>query len=264
MLDFLSETFWAWVVAALIGIVMGCLSYSVSLAYHQLLYYRQKWTHDHAYFGNGLAKAWAIYSGSSVVVTALGAAVTYWQPLSAGSGIPDMKTYLNGVQVRGLLSLPVLIAKMTGVVFAIAGGLICGKEGPFVHGGGIVGSGISGMGSRTVTEWLRKLGFTKADAKFKGRWASHFRNKKDHRDFTAIGTAAGVAAAFTAPIGGLLFTIEEGVSFYSTSVCWRGFLACCLAVLSNNILSSINAIEHRGTYHEDPQVRRRSPTFGVE
>ena len=114
MLDFLSETFWAWVVAALIGIVMGCLSYSVSLAYNQLLYYRQKWTHDHAYFGNGLAKAWAIYSGSSVVVTALGAAVTYWQPLSAGSGIPDMKTYLNGVQVRGLLSLPVLIAKMTG------------------------------------------------------------------------------------------------------------------------------------------------------
>jgi hypothetical protein len=30
--------------------------------------------------------------------------------------------------------------------------------------------------------------------------------------------------------GGLLFCIEEGVSFYSTSIFWRGFLATCVGV----------------------------------
>ena len=47
---------------------------------------------------------------------------------------------------------------------------------------------------------------------------------------------AGVAAAFASPIGGVLFTIEEGVSFYSTSVFWRGFLATCVAVLTLHFL----------------------------
>ena len=46
------------------------------------------------------------------------------------------------VQVR------TLVAKLIGVVFSIAAGLIAGKEGPFVHGGGIVGGGIGSMGSQ--------------------------------------------------------------------------------------------------------------------
>lgn len=41
-----------------------------------------------------------------------------------------------------------LVAKLIGVVFSIAAGLIAGKEGPFVHGGGIVGGGIGSMGSQ--------------------------------------------------------------------------------------------------------------------
>lgn len=49
---------------------------------------------------------------------------------------------LTAVQVR------TLIAKLIGVVFSIAAGLIAGKEGPFVHGGGIVGGGIGSMGSQ--------------------------------------------------------------------------------------------------------------------
>jgi len=48
---------------------------------------------------------------------------------------------------RGLLTIRTLVAKLTGIVFAIGAGVIAGKEGPFVHGGGIVGGGIGGMGS---------------------------------------------------------------------------------------------------------------------
>lgn len=50
---------------------------------------------------------------------------------------------------------------------------------------------------------------------------------------------AGVATAFAAPIGGLLFTIEEGASFYSTSIFWRGFLSTGIGVLTLHFLVEV-------------------------
>lgn len=155
-----------------------------------------------------------------------------FQPLAAGSGIPELKTYLNGVHIRGLLQVKTFIAKVVGVMFSISSGLIAGKEGPFVHGGGIVGGGLGGMGSRTLTTLFKD----RVTFKTNRRVGGYFRNDADHRDFTAIGTAAGVATAFAAPIGGLLFTIEEGASFYSTSVLWRGFLSTSVGVLTLHFL----------------------------
>ena len=53
---------------------------------------------------------------------------------------------------------------------------------------------------------------------------------------------AGVATAFAAPIGGLLFTIEEGASFYSTSIFWRGFLSTGIGVFTLHFL--VEAAQH--------------------
>ena len=51
-----------------------------------------------------------------------------------------MHTYCNAARPdaalhAGLLGLKTLLCKLVGVCFSMAGGLIAGKEGPFVHSG---------------------------------------------------------------------------------------------------------------------------------
>ncbi len=53
--------------------------------------------------------------------------ICVFQPHAAGSGIPQIKCYLNGIKLPGLLSLKTLIAKAGGVVLSVCGGLACGK-----------------------------------------------------------------------------------------------------------------------------------------
>ena len=68
-----------------------------------------------------------------------------------------------------------------------------------VHTGACIASLLGQGGSR-------KYGLT-------WKWLRYFKNDLDRRDLITCGAAAGVAAAFRAPVGGVLFALEEIASW---------------------------------------------------
>lgn len=53
--------------------------------------------------------------------------VAYCEPCAAGSGIPQVKCYLNGVKIPRIVRLKTLFVKSVGVVCSVVGGLAGGK-----------------------------------------------------------------------------------------------------------------------------------------
>jgi len=152
----------------------------------------------------------------------------YIEPVSGGSGIPEIKCYLNGIDLPRVVRVKTLLCKVIGVTFSVAGGLPVGKEGPMVHSGAVVAAGISQGKTRF---WGVDTSFSKF---------SDFRNDREKRDFVACGAAAGVASAFGAPIGGVLFSLEEGASYWSTKLTWRAFFCAMTTMMTLFALKNVD------------------------
>lgn len=164
------------------------------------------------------------------IVLAIGAYFSVvLEPLAGGSGIPEVKCFLNGLNIPRLVKMKTLVCKAVGIVLSCSAGLPLGKEGPMIHIGAVVGSIIS-QGKSTGTAMAFDSTFTKNQ---------DFRNDKEKRDFVACGAGAGVAAAFGAPIGGVLFSLEEGASFWTVKLIWRCFFCCLTTVASIYLILSM-------------------------
>lgn len=108
------------------------------------------------------------------------AAITKREPISGGSGIPQVEAELKGkLNARWA---QVMIGKFIGGILTVGGGLSLGSEGPSVQLGAMTGKGFSRINQRLKTE--EKLLLT-------------------------CGAGAGLAAAFGAPLAGVVFTLEE-------------------------------------------------------
>lgn len=60
----------------------------------------------------------------------------------------------------------------------------------------------------------------------------------DRRDLISEGAAAGFAAAFGAPIGGVLFALEEATTYFSQHLLWRCLACTSIACFTLSLLRS--------------------------
>lgn len=234
-----------WLVMFFIGIGTALLAAAIHFVVEKLAHFKFdliKHYFDDCAKNNCLYQPALMWMGINLVITIAGAAlVTFLQPMAAGSGIPYIKSYLNGVKIPGLLTFRAFVAKTVGVVLSILGGLACGKEGPMAHSGSIIAAGlgrgrISFCNGKTVSFY------------------SAFRNDHEIRDFVAGGAASGVSSAFGAPIGGTLFSLEEAASFWNQDLTWRVFFSSMVACFATNFL--ISAINGDPTKLTDPGLIR--------
>lgn len=68
---------------------------------------------------------WVLYNVIPVLIGS--ALVAYVEPIAAGSGIPQVKCYLNGVKIPRVVRIKTLFVKSVGVVCSVVGGLAGGK-----------------------------------------------------------------------------------------------------------------------------------------
>ncbi|GGE28168.1 ClC family H(+)/Cl(-) exchange transporter [Streptococcus himalayensis] len=121
-----------------------------------------------------------------------------------GSGIPQIEAELKGLMSSDWWS--VLWKKYVLGVVSIASGLMLGREGPSIQLGAMTGKGVAKQLQLSPVE---------------------------ERSLIASGAAAGLAAAFNAPIAGLLFVVEEIYHHFSRFF-WVSTLA---ASLTANVVS---------------------------
>ena len=83
-----------------------------------------------------------------------------------------------------------------------------------VHIGSIIGSGLS----RVTLPFMREQ--------------TELRSPKAQRLWVGMGAAAGVAAAFNAPVGGILYSFEEVCSHWPHKLTWRAFFCTIIAAFT--------------------------------
>jgi len=96
----------------------------------------------------------------------------------------DLATIKNDRKIKKLLGLRIIIVKIASSILMAFGGGAVGREGPIIH--------IAGSVFRKINDLLPKW------------WP-----RVSRKNMIMTGAAAGLAAAFNTPLGGIVFAVEE-------------------------------------------------------
>ncbi|KAK7330045.1 hypothetical protein VNO77_24230 [Canavalia gladiata] len=206
-----------WLLCFLIGLVVGLIGFCNNLAVENLAGIKFVIT-SNMMLEKKYLLAFLTFFAANLFLTLFASLLTaLMAPTAAGSGIPEVKAYLNGVDAPGIFTIRTLFVKIIGSITAVSASLHIGKAGPMVHTGACVAALLGQSGSKRpglIWKWLR-----------------YFKNDRDRRDLIVCGSAAGIAAAFRAPVGGVLFVLEEMASWWRTALMWRTFFTAAIVAI---------------------------------
>ncbi|KAI3457845.1 hypothetical protein Pfo_014508 [Paulownia fortunei] len=213
----LQYIFLKWLLAFLVGLLTGLIATLINLAIENIAGYKLlavvKYIEQERYLMGFIYMA-----GANFLLTLVAAVLCVcFAPTAAGPGIPEIKAYLNGVDTPNMFGATTLIVKIIGSIGAVSAGLDLGKEGPLVHIGSCIAS-LLGQGGPD-------------NYRIRWRWLRYFNNDRDRRDLITCGSSSGVCAAFRAPVGGVLFALEEVATWWRSALLWRTFFSTAVVVV---------------------------------
>lgn len=197
-----------YLMAALVGLLTGLLGAS----FHQLVDSSLSWSRRLpdllSMEGPQLYIVMSLFS-AAMFCGAVGL-VRRFAPEASGSGVQEIEGAMAGL--REVRWKPVLPVKFIGGILALSAGLIGGREGPTIHMGASIAKAFSERFSLDALEARALLG---------------------------AGGAAGLTAAFNAPIASIIFILEEARSSFPHSVRAYSavFIACGFSAIATVAIS---------------------------
>ncbi len=119
-----------WFTCIIIGVMTGMCMVFVTFTVGKLQHVLWNW-YKYA-LQSGFGAGFGVFLGFSLLMAFIAGGAVFVAPRAAGSGIPEVKAYLNGSSIPSLFYLKTLVAKLIGVIGAVAGSFMVGKEGPMV------------------------------------------------------------------------------------------------------------------------------------
>jgi H+/Cl- antiporter ClcA len=161
-----------------------------------------------AYAESGRSNLVFHYSWSLFIITPVCFLLSWWvvvrfAPYSRGSGIPQVMTAIelstpkHANKVNKLLGIRIIIVKIISSLVMVFGGGVIGREGPTIQ---IAGS-IFRKTHTLLPKWWPRI---------------------SRKNMIMTGAAAGLAAAFNTPLGGIVFAVEEltktHINYFKTAI----------------------------------------------
>jgi chloride channel protein, CIC family len=195
------------VAGGLCGLAAVAFHISCTLLYGLLI--------DRAAAAHGHTWIWWTILTPALGGLAVGLGLQYWVPAAAGSGIPQVKTAYT---FRfGAISIKETVGKFVLCALQLGSGASLGVEGPTVQ----ICAGVSSFLARVAR-----------------------LSPKNRKRMTSVGMAAGIAAAFNAPIAAVTFTLEELIGSLDQTMLSGVIVAAALAAVVEHMILGGNPIFH--------------------